>query len=184
MRTQRFFAVAFSTVALAAIAVPTFAQTTRPDQTLRNSMTSGFRSAATTHGVSADLTTLGLESLPTLFVGAVGTPPSSGPAGALAGQNLALAYIDGSKLALPKGYYGVEIDANGEALLTNSSGVAVARGTSKLNLTAGTSQGCNIEQTPLPNEGDIVCINCQFGHPSIPGSGWAFATCFQMQIFP
>ena len=185
MRTSRFLAASFTTLALVAVALPSAAQTTRVDQTLRNTMTTGFRSAATTHAVSADLSSLGLASLPTLFAGAVGTPPSAGPAGALAGQNLALAYFDGSNLALARGYYGVSIDANGEALLKTASGATAARGTSVLDLTAnGFARGCNIEQTPIPNDGDIVCIKCQFGHPNFPGGAWGFATCFQIQLFP
>lgn len=172
MRLNRSFFL--SSLVLATITAVSASAQTRPDQTLRNTMTSGLRNAATQHGVVADLPSLGLASSTLRFSAAVGVPQAGGIEDVLAGEPFALLYLNGGTPFAP-GYYRAELGTDRRAKLRTASGATVAMGTASLDLTAnpGTPY-CEFEQ-PNPNDDHLVCLNCQF---SSTGGPWAINTCF------
>lgn len=166
-----------ASLVLAAIATAAVSAQTRPDLTLRSSMTSGFRNAATQHGVVADLPSLGMASSATRFAAAVGVPPANGLDDVLLGAPFALVYLNGGTPFAP-GYYRAEIATDRRAILRTASGATVAVGTASLDLTAGLGINyCGIDQ-PNPNDDHLACLRCQFGNPNAPGGAWSISTCF------
>jgi hypothetical protein len=175
MRQNRSFLLA--SLVLATVATVAASAQTRPDQTLRSSMTSGFRTAATQHGVVADLPSLGMASSATRFAAAVGVPPANGLDDVLLGAPYALVYLNGGTTFAP-GYFRAEIATDRRAILRTASGATVAVGTASLDLTAGLGINyCGFDQ-PNPNDDYLVCLRCQFGNPNSPGGPWAINTCF------
>ncbi len=166
-----------ASLALATITTVSASAQTRPDQTLRNTMTSGFRSAATQHGVTADLGSLGLASSTLQFAAAVGTPPPGGLDDVLLGEPFALVYFSGGTTFAP-GYYRVEIGTDRSAVLRTASGGTVATGRASLDLTIGLGTNYCEFNPPNPNDHHLVCLNCQFGSTNAPGGPWAISTCF------
>jgi len=175
MRQNRSLLLA--SLLLAAVATVAASAQTRPDQTLRSTMTSGFRNAATQHGVVADLPSLGMSSSATRFSAAVGVPPANGLDDVLLGAPFALVYLNGGTSFTP-GYYRAEIATDRRAVLRTASGATVAVGTASLDLTAGLGINyCGFDQ-PNPNDDHLVCLNCQLGGANSPGGPWVIHTCF------
>ena len=173
MRTNRSL-VLLASLALSAATVSASAQT-RPDQTLRGTMTSGFRTAATQHGVVADLTSLGLASSSLRFGAAVGVPQAGGIDDVLAGEPFALLYLNGGT-PFAAGYYRAELGTDRRATLRTASGATVATGTASLDLTADLGTNfCEFEQ-PNPNDDHLVCLKCLF---NATGGPWAINICFK-----
>jgi hypothetical protein len=169
----------FAPLALVVFAAAPMVAQTRVDQPLRDTLTAGFRNAATEHRVNADLSSLGLASTPSLLAGAVAVPVENGVEGALRGEPFGLAYLDGRDATVAPGYYRLAVDRDGAAVLLDTTGGTAATGHASFDLTAGDqggTHGCWID-VPNPNDDDIVCIKCVFGNPNWPGGAWGFNTC-------
>ncbi|HEV7671561.1 MAG TPA: hypothetical protein VGS22_23830 [Thermoanaerobaculia bacterium] len=172
MRLNRSFLLA--SLVLASVTTVSASAQTRPDQTLRSTMTSGFRTAATQHGVVADLPSLGLTSSAARFSAVVGIPQAGGIDDVLAGEPFALLYLNGGTPFAP-GYYRAELGTDRRATLRTASGATVAMGTASLDLTANPGTNfCEFEQ-PDPNDDHLVCLSCLFSSVAGP---WAINTCF------
>lgn len=173
MRLNRSFLL--SSLVLATLATASSSAQTRPDQTLRSTMTSGLRTAATQHGVVADLPSLGLASSSLRFGAAVGVPQAGGIDDVLAGEPYALLYLNGGT-PFAAGYYRAELGTDRGATLRTASGATVATGTASLDLTADPGTNfCEFEQ-PNPNDDHLVCLKCLFNST---GGPWAINTCFK-----
>jgi hypothetical protein len=75
----------------------------------------------------------------------------------------------------PPAYYTASLAPNGAAVLKDSRGAEVARGTAKLTLTTGPIGYC--EFNPVPG-GDDVCLNCTDNFPDEWGGPFSWSVCF------
>jgi hypothetical protein len=75
----------------------------------------------------------------------------------------------------PPAYYTASLAPNGVAVLKDSHGAEVARGTAQLTLTTGPIGYCGIDHYP---GSDAVCLNCTDNFPDEWGGPVSWSVCF------
>jgi hypothetical protein len=153
---------------------PSAAAIASVDKSVRAFLAAHLTWAGQQIGLAVDGAGLAYETTPErTLVGATVKGPRS-IADVRAGVPFQLWYVHRQGPKLPA-YYTASLTPQGVAVLKDSSGAEVARGTAKLSVTPGPIGYC--EFNPVPGSDD-VCLNCTDNFPDEWGGPITWSVCF------